>query len=759
MAKKYRVIVHGMHEAEISLARNTVSKARATEAFVVGEADEAQIKSLKDAGLIVQTTSEIDANGVAVRPGRPETPGRGAMPLPGQLRSLTASVPNVRVVPNVDLTRPNVYLIEINGPLFPDYEQKLRALGVKLMQSYRDGFYSAFLTAQQVTAVGALDFVAGLEIYDANPTVAPTGGPLASIIAPPPTAGGLRMITYDVRLHRAEDLNKVLDWLKTHNVDVAGHSARKIRIYLLENSTTLSDLVNLPEVQSCEEYVPPKLFNDRARTLLKINSPGGPAVPLDGTGQIVAVADTGIDDQHPDFSGRIHGRIGLGRPGVTDDPDGHGTHVAGSILGDGSASNGMFMGTAPGARLYFQSVLDSGGELGGLPLDINDLFDPAYQAGARIHNNSWGAATVSTYTLNSIEVDEFVGSHRDMLVVIAAGNEGQASKRKNTPKGVVDWLSIGAPATAKNALTVGASCSDRTSGGYSLMTWGQGWPNDYPDLPISGERVSGDPDALAAFSSRGPSDDRRIKPDVVAPGTDIVSTKSRLAPATHFWAPHTNSHYAYMGGTSMATPLVSGCAALVRQYYVDKANHEPSAALLRATLVNGARWLGGANANASNPTGVVPAGNFDQGFGAVNMVTTIPNPGNPSLVLAFIDNWKQSATQLAATGARRRYMIQVTGGTTLRVCLAYTDAPGRGLQNNLNLFVQLPNNQKIIGNEQLRNSLNIPDVDNNVEVVRITNPQPGPYIIQVSATNLLHAPQDFALVVVGEFAPANLQSI
>jgi iron(III) transport system substrate-binding protein len=74
--------------------------------------------------------------------------------------------------------------------------------------------------------------------------------------------------------------------------------------------------------------------------------------------------------------------------------------------------------------------------------------------------------------------------------------------------------------------------------------------------------VSGDPKAMAAFSSRGPCDDRRIKPDVVAPGTDIVSTRSATAPLSHFWGPHQNAKYAYMGGTSMAAPLVAGFKAL-----------------------------------------------------------------------------------------------------------------------------------------------------------------------------------------------------
>ena len=72
------------------------------------------------------------------------------------------------------------------------------------------------------------------------------------------------------------------------------------------------------------------------------------------------------------------------------------------------------------------------------------------------------------------------------------------------------------------------------------------------------------------------------------------------------------------------------------------------------------------------------------------------------------------------------------------------------MQNNINLFMQKPDNTKVIGNAQLPMSLNIPDPDNNVEIVRLQNAAAGTYIIQISATNLLRGPQDFALVITGE---------
>ncbi len=117
----------------------------------------------------------------------------------------------------------------------------------------------------------------------------------------------------------------------------------------------------------------------------------------DGSGQIVGICDTGFDTgvndstMHLDFQGRIDAIYALGRS-TADDPHGHGTHVAGSVLGDGARSNGQIKGMAPAAHIVFQSVLDSQGGLGGLPTDLNTLFAQAWTAGARIHTNSWGAA-------------------------------------------------------------------------------------------------------------------------------------------------------------------------------------------------------------------------------------------------------------------------------------------------------------------------------------------------------------------------------
>lgn len=749
-----RVIAYYMHEHEEAACRQALIGASWTESFAVGEADAAAIAQLRAAGIVVSELPDPAAD--------PETPGLDAHPLPnvalrrsrGAPRDIPRDVRGIAPVPVPGPDEPDVQLVQLSGPLLLEQRQAIEAVGAAILEYVPHNFYVVRCSANQRAAIAALPYVVRTRRYEAAdagpiqytvPADAPRG------LGPGVPAAPVAMRTWELLLHPGADASAAVAELTNLGVPIAGSSTRKVRVYVLDGSPLLDRLGGIVGVARVDEWLEPKLHNDVARTLLGIDPPPGrPGIGLTGAGQIVAVADTGLDDQHPDFQGRIVGLVALGRPGDASDPHGHGTHVAGSVLGDGAASGGMLRGVAPGAQLFFQSVLDAQGRLGGLPLDLGDLFEEAYQAGARIHNNSWGAATPATYPTTALEVDAFVAARRDMLIVISAGNEGQARQRLHAAPGFVDWLSVGSPATSKNALTVGASRSGRNQGGLASLTYGDAFPDAFPDSPIAAVTVSGDPQCLAAFSSRGPCDDRRIKPDVVAPGTDIASAKSSRASLGHFWGPFPgNARYAFMGGTSMAAPLVAGCAALVREHYATHHNHAASAALLKATLIAGTRWLSGADANADFPA----QPNLHQGFGAVDVAQSVPNAGAPGLSLAFADRWAAPADLLTRTGERRRWRLTARAGRPLSICLAYTDAPGRALQNNLNLIVELPDGTKRIGNATLAQAFAATDVDNNVELVRIDPAPAGDYTVMVSASNLLTAGQDFALVASGDVDP------
>ena len=348
------------------------------------------------------------------------------------------------------------------------------------------------------------------------------------------------------------------------------------------DASAILTLAAQPNVAWIEPYRQPRLWNEVARGIMSV-APVWSAHGLRGQGQTIAIADTGLDTGNMssvtrDLRGRIVAAYALGRPGDWSDPDGHGTHVAGSALGNGANSGSSpdtgnydmsHAGVAPEAGLVVQSLLDARGNLGGLPADLGALLLQAYSAGARTHSDSWGIAADDggrVYDSLARQVDRFTWEHPDMLVVVAAGNDGDDGNRD----GVVDLGSITTPATAKNTLSVGASESVRLSGGYNsgglCDTWGDCWPDEFQTPPLRGDRLSNNADGMAAFSSRGPAPDGRLKPDLVAPGTNIVSLRSSLAPDSSYWGNY-DDYYAYSGGSSMSAPLAAGAAALARQHY------------------------------------------------------------------------------------------------------------------------------------------------------------------------------------------------
>jgi subtilisin family serine protease len=272
---------------------------------------------------------------------------------------------------------------------------------------------------------------------------------------------------------------------------------------------------------------------------------------LYGKGQVIGIADTGLDvgkktSLHPDLKARLLKAFCLGRSSPCDwsDFSGHGTHIAGSVLGDGRTSGSIpadhayaqsYAGMAPEAKFIFQSLMDDTGVLSGIPTDRGDLMRQAYDEGVRIHTNAWGGPTGEAegddryggYVLSSAMVDFAAWQYKDMLLLFTAGNGGRDGEKDGQGRpvgnGIVDADAIEQPGTAKNVLTVGASENERSN---LSATWGGLWPQEFPAEPIASDRLSSQRNGMAGFSSRGPTDDGRIKPELVAPGTSIVSLQS-----------------------------------------------------------------------------------------------------------------------------------------------------------------------------------------------------------------------------------------
>lgn len=237
-----------------------------------------------------------------------------------------------------------------------------------------------------------------------------------------------------------------------------------------------------------------------------------------GEGMIVAVVDTGVDPDHPDLKGKVIATEDFTGEGYFDG-NGHGTHVAGTIAGTGDASNSKYIGVAPEAKIIGAKVLASNGS--GTFSGVIAGIEWAAKQKPHVMNLSLGgnvAGSCDGTDPASMAVDAAVD--QGIIMCIAAGNAGPGSS------------TVGTPGCAKKVITVGAS---------------------------------DDSDNIAWFSSRGPTLDKRVKPDIVLPGVDIIAARAKnTGMGTVIDDYHTQA-----SGTSMATPHCAGVAALLKAKYAD----------------------------------------------------------------------------------------------------------------------------------------------------------------------------------------------
>ncbi|USP74613.1 hypothetical protein yc1106_01887 [Curvularia clavata] len=557
-------------------------------------------------------------------------------------------------------------------------------------------------------------------------------------------------------------------------------------------------------------------IEERDAEQLKLAEKDKETMRCDGSGQTICVCDTGFDmgsttDVHDAFHDRVKGLYAWGRLGNngTNDPDGHGTHVCGSVLGSGQhVTEGTVHGAAPAATLLVQSMFvrfnyATQSVLGGYPPDLGQLFQQAYDAGARVHSNSWGTPMLPStrvqrpYDTAAASIDKFVWDHQDMTIVFAAGNEGQDADLNGT----VNERSLGAEASAKNCITVGACESYRpdltvakTNAPYSYGTF---WPDRYAKNPLKDDHLADNPEGVAAFSSRGPTAENRLKPDLVACGTAILSAKSRCKKyqtSVDKTGVSGDTRYMYLSGTSMATPLVSGCCAVVRQALYDagyadvqeeinlqqnavmeadsekrsqhvlETRHNPTASLIKALLINGAVPIRGQYMPEYLPK-ELPEGlpNPHSGFGRVNIAATLANIKQTDYSgwtcntvheeeeKAFFMLLSVPLPQNIAEGDYHK--PEARGVKTLKVTMAYTDLPGAALANDLNLVVvNVGQSKERHGNqgpdkEFAKGSKEGFDRNNNVEQVVWPDLQGGDMIcILVKPYRLMSERVPFALV-------------
>uniref|UniRef100_UPI002ACDDCD8 S8 family serine peptidase n=1 Tax=Anaerolinea sp. TaxID=1872519 RepID=UPI002ACDDCD8 len=433
----------------------------------------------------------------------------------------------------------------------------------------------------------------------------------------------------------------------------------------------------------------------------------------------------------------------------TSDPSGnnvggHGTLNAGIVAGYDAQTESyeaggfqLGLGISPFGRVAATKLFTNTGSFSWTKCASSyaGVLQPAYQAGARLTSNSWGGSGEGKYTVDSQIYDALTRDvlpstpgNQQMLHVFAAGNSG--------PYGTT----INEPATAKNVLAVGATENPRDSGVFDGC-----WESN-------GDSA----DDLASFSSRGPTEDGRAKPDVVAPGTHVQGPASRdpayngssvCGPAYY---PAGQSLYTWSSGTSHSTPAVAGIAQLLYEYYgrVLAPGQSPSPAMLKGLIIHSSRYLTGQDAGTDLPS---PG----QGWGMPALKNIVNMPG-----------WvlRDQDILLTDTGQQVEFYLRpLNPDLPLAVTLVWTDAPGnpaagKALVNDLDLQVVAQGGQ-YAGN-RFQGAFSVPDgaADdlNNVERVALERAGNGVFLVRVLAHNLAGdgvpgnadpTDQDFALIV------------
>ncbi|HMJ88297.1 MAG TPA: S8 family serine peptidase, partial [Candidatus Acidoferrum sp.] len=658
----------------------------------------------------------VNASEIRLRNERIATPDKVALPS------------GAAAAKSLELPHSGLFLIQFTGAPRSEWLQQLRALGVSMVQYVPDNAFVARASGVRVKDLQQLQFVRWTGPFKPEHKL---HGKVAS------QKQGLGEVEVSILLAQdstAQQLGAARGLLKRIGSQSSMRFGHVWRGAL--NATLIAKLAESDAVLWVEAAPKMKLVDETASKIVGGDSGGHAtwtqALGYDGSGVAISVADSGlhmgdIASMHPDLFGRVDALFFYGELEDASDEHGHGTHCAGIVAGNGATGElddyGALwgLGVAPGAHIIAQRMFDAEGGYQAPP-SFQALTTDAMGAGAEIGSNSWGDDTQGRYDISAAEFDALVRDgnaavigDQGYILEFSAGNAGPGQQ------------TIGSPAVAKNVIATGASQNDRFD--YFLYEEGR--------------------EAMADFSSRGPAEDGRIKPDLVAPGTWISSLRSAFANDEYAWG-DISQNYMFQGGTSQAGPHAAGAAAVFVQYFREThTNATPSPALVKAALINSA-W------DMDDSVEAGPTPNMDEGWGRIDLQTLL----DPARSYDYVDQ----SVKLATSQTFERRVVVMDVNQPLVITLAYTDVPGFpgalvALVNDLDLEVVAPDGQIFHGNQfdEGESIAGAPAYDNlnNVEGIYISYPQLGEYTVRVVARNVVQdarsdsaeIDQDFALVV------------
>uniref|UniRef100_A0A7V1EJ49 Peptidase S8/S53 domain-containing protein n=1 Tax=candidate division WOR-3 bacterium TaxID=2052148 RepID=A0A7V1EJ49_UNCW3 len=617
----------------------------------------------------------------------------------------------------------NYYIVQCKGPILKEWKEQLKNSGIQVLGYIPDYAYIVKMEKYQKELISQKSFINWIGLWH----------PAYKIHPELKNRAGLYKAT--ILVYDTEDLADIVSKITSTGARILDASEVVSKLVVAEiSSAHLEALANIKGIHWIEPRPEIELHNNNTTRIVQGGSVSSDttiwAKGLKGSGQILGTTDSGITTAHwafyhstypittwasyPSHRKVINYSRGGPSAGFGDEAANywHGSHTGCTVCGDDSYNGGtsVYDGIAKLAKLSF---CDIGISAGGLSIwsDLNQLWDTSYAYGAMVVSNSWGASTNGDYYTYDAQADQFMWRRKTCLLVISAGNSGPGA---NT---------TGSPGNAKGALTLG-------SVGRS------------------------DPTAIASYSSRGPTDDTRYKPTLMAPGGLNTIGDPGLYSAQGSTS-GSGSSYWQMSGTSMASPSACGAVGLIREYLnrgfyptgsevPGNAIPNPSAALLKAMAVV---------STDPNITGyTVP--NYDIGWGRIDLDSVLYFTGDTRKLLLH-----DSATGGLNTNDSVVYQWQVNSSIPLRVTLCWTDTAGnpsvtRSQVNNLDLRVVSPSGTSYWGNYYSGGqsaSGGSADSNNVEENFRLNAPATGTWIAWVRGKNVpTGADQPYAIVITGD---------
>ena len=690
--------------------------------------------------------------------------------------SMPAIPDNLKATPTKGET--GLYIVQFVGPIASsDWTKSIESAGGRVIKNIPNNALLVKMTPETADTVKNMAVVAWVGTYEPAYKISP----------------GVNINTSDSQWVRitttlGDNPNDLANYLKDKGISVSKVTRNNLgrgTVIAVIPGNVIPSIAAMNTVDTITKFTPAVPLDLVAAKIIGLPgvwypSKSGQSERYIGLNQVIGLQDTGYDEgdasagPNDHFQGPLGDRVKrFTDQGGSSVPDGntavngenvaHGSHCAGLLSGNGwswekSPYEGTYdttdynwdhaqsVGSAPGALLSLDGCTAYSAHTGG-----SLAVDPKYWSnensdGAYLFSNSWGS-TGTDYGGSATNADDDMDSNNAWLIFFAASNDGPNLNTLD-PEGC-----------EKDGLVIGASENYRPD-------WFGG---DNPNL-------------MADFSSRGgpAQGDSRLKPDVVAPGTADISLNARGEYTQEMssqggdanWIPEVDEYdwnnkapghdgapdYQYMQGTSMATPVATGAAAVIRQYLNDTIYHDNSAIpgyLIKALMINGAERM---NSQLYTYPG------YAQGWGRINVKNSIlPNPP------VSIQHEEHSFTSTGSWTPSTINLDVASSDYPLKFTLAWVDTSGVSLSRDLDLQVTDPSGNVYKGNAY-QNGWSVPNADvsvtdswlgsswdksngydgvNTVEQVEVEHPVVGTWQVSVDGANI-PSTTNCALVVRGD---------